>query len=113
MEYILIASPFVIAAYGFGYYLMRRVQAHLIEFFVTLVASTIPMGVILSIARSERVMEPKKLTACIFFGLLPVYLVIGGSGWGILVANRLRILGVCRRFAVIALGGGFVLGLKY
>jgi hypothetical protein len=111
MEYLLIAGGCAAAAYGFGYFLMRRVQAHLLEYFITLVASTIPMGILLSAFRRSMMMMFGKLEVCTIIALLPVCLVIGGSVWGISIANRLRMINTAKRIGMIGLGWGFLLSL--
>jgi hypothetical protein len=92
--------------------LYTQVQAHIIEFFLTLVVSTLPMGVLLAIGKKAAddpwsgLYLPKVLT----LGLFPMMLIFAGSLWGLSAARRLGEERTWPRLGLLFLGWTFTPG---
>ena len=67
-----------------------RIQARMHEFMLTLVVSTLPLGLILMRMRDIPRPEPLDLPKGIVAGLFPALMLLSGSIWGLSAARRLQ-----------------------
>jgi len=71
-----------------AYALYFRVQARIHEFMLTLVVSTMPLGLLMMALREVNRPEAFDRVKAILAGLFPMMMLFGGSLWGLSVARR-------------------------
>jgi hypothetical protein len=88
-----------------GYVLYFRVQARPLEFMLTLIVSSVPIGLLLNANQSVReVRWYVDFEKIILIGAFPALIIFGESLWGLSAAKRLNVQGTWRRLALLVLG---------
>lgn len=81
---VVVLSPLVFVLLRVFY---TQVQVHLLEYMLTLIISTLPMGLLLATAKGST--NPGRSAGAVVLGLFPMLAIIAGSLWGLSAARRM------------------------
>lgn len=85
-------GPCLLITLYLGFVLLFRLQIHLFELMVTLLASTLPLGAILSHMNNHRAdFENEDWVKALAIGCVPFVFFFAGSVWGMSAIKRLEI----------------------
>jgi len=88
-SFVLLISPLAAIAFVLLRVLYTQVQAHLLEFMLILIVSTLPMGVMLNLAAHSGYYSSSNEARAVLGGLFPLLLIFAGSLWALSSARRL------------------------
>ena len=91
--------------------LYTQVQAHLLEFMLMLIVSTLPMGVLLNLVARHGAASSYDVAIAVLWGLFPLFLVFAGSLWALSAAKRLGEERTWHRLGLLLAGWLFVAGI--
>jgi len=85
--------------------LYSQVQARILEFMLTLVVATMPIGLMLNVVQSANHLKTRvDWEKSILIGLFPAIILFGGSIWGLSAARRMNEQRTWPRIGFILIG---------